>query len=91
LLSARNPFRIGDWIQLGEYQGIVQNLNMRTTILMTLDGNHIQIPNSLVFKSVITNFSSNPNRRAEFHVGIGYANSIVQTQELIIATLHAHP
>ena len=91
LLSARNPFRIGDWIQLGEYQGIVQNLNMRTTILMTLDGNHIQIPNSPVFKSVITNFSSNPNRRAEFHVGIGYANSIVQTQELIIATLHAHP
>ncbi len=91
LLSARNPFRIGDWIQLGEYQGIVQNLNMRTTILMTLDGNHVQIPNSLVFKSVITNFSSNPNRRAEFRVGIGYTNSIVRVQELIIATLHAHP
>ena len=91
LLSMRNPFRTGDWIQLGEYQGIVQNLNMRTTILMTLDGNHVQIPNSLVFKSIITNFSSNPNRRAEFHVGIGYANSIVEAQELIIQALHAHP
>lgn len=91
LLSVRNPFRTGDWIQLGEYQGIVQNLNMRTTILMTLDGNHVQIPNSLVFKSIITNFSANPNRRAEFKVGIGYANSIVAAQELIIHTLRAHP
>lgn len=91
LLSVRNPFRTGDWIEIGEYQGIVQNLNMRTTILLTLDGNHIQIPNSLVFKSVVTNFSSNPNRRAEFLVGIGYENSIVAAQELIIATLRGHP
>lgn len=91
LLSMRNPFRTGDWIQLGEYQGVVQNLNMRTTILMTLDGNHVQIPNSLVFKSIITNFSANPNRRAEFHVGIGYAHSIVKVQELIIQALRAHP
>jgi hypothetical protein len=52
LLSVRNPFRTGDWIQVGEYQGIVQNLNMRTTILLTLDGNHVLIPNSVVFKSV---------------------------------------
>lgn len=91
LLSARNPFRTGDWIKIGDHQGIVQNLNMRTTILLTLDGNHVQIPNSLVFKSVITNFSSNPNRRAEFTLGIGYDNSIVKAQDLIIAILRAHP
>lgn len=91
LLSVRNPFRTGDWIEIGEYQGIVQNLNMRTTILLTLDGNHIQIPNSLVFQSVVTNFSSNPKRRAEFTVGIGYENSIVAAQDVIIATLRDHP
>lgn len=91
LLSVRNPFRTGDWIRIGDCQGIVQNLNMRTTILLTLDGNHIQIPNSVVFNSIITNFSTNPNRRAEFTVGIGYENSIVQAQDLIIATLRTHP
>ncbi|MEH6831218.1 MAG: mechanosensitive ion channel domain-containing protein, partial [Sulfitobacter sp.] len=63
LLSIRNPFRAGDWIQVGEHQGIVQSLNMRTTVLLTLDGNHVQIPNALVFKSIIKNFSTNPNRR----------------------------
>jgi len=91
LLSVRNPFRTGDWIQIGDHQGIVQNLNMRTTVLMTLDGNHIQIPNSLVFKSIVTNFSTNPGRRADFVVGIGYAESIVAAQELIIDALRAHP
>lgn len=51
LLSIRNPFRAGDMIKVGEHQGIVQNLNMRTTVLLTLDGNHLQIPMRL-FSSV---------------------------------------
>ena len=91
LLSVRNPFRTGDWIQVGEHEGIVQNLNMRTTILLTLDGNHVLIPNSLVYKSVVTNFSTNPGRRAEFDVGIGYADSIVKAQDVILDALRAHP
>ncbi len=91
LLSIRNPFRAGDLIEVGEHHGIVQNLNMRTTVLLTLDGNHVQIPNAFVFKSVITNFSTNPNRRAEFKVGIGYDDSVLAAQKVIIDALHAHP
>lgn len=91
LLSVRNPFRAGDWIEVGGHQGIVQNLNMRTTVLLTLDGNHVQIPNASVFKSVIKNFSTNPNRRTEFGVGIGYDDSILEAQNVIIQALRAHP
>ncbi len=91
LLSIRNPFRAGDWIQVGEHQGLVQNLNIRTTVLLTLDGNHVQIPNTLIFKSIIKNFSTNPNRRAEFTVSIGYEDSILKSQEIIIQALRAHP
>lgn len=91
LLSVRNPFRAGDAIEVGGITGIVQNLNMRTTVLLTLDGNHVQIPNALVFKSVMTNFSSNPNRRAEFKVGIGYDDSVLEAQAVIITALQEHP
>lgn len=91
LLSIRNPFRAGDWIEVGDNQGIVQNLNMRTTVLLTLDGNHVQIPNAFVFKSIIKNFSTNPNRRTEFKVGIGYDDSVLAAQSIIIQALHAHP
>ncbi len=91
LLSIRNPFRAGDWIKVDQHQGIVQNLNMRTTVLLTLDGNHVQIPNALVYKSIIENFSTNPNRRSDFIVGIGYDDSVEEAQNVIIHALRTHP
>ncbi|MFX0541103.1 mechanosensitive ion channel domain-containing protein [Roseovarius sp. S4756] len=91
LLSIRNPFRTGDWIIVAGHQGIVQNLNMRTTVLLTLNGNHVQIPNAIVYKSVIENSSTNPNQRSEFGVGIGYDDSVLEAQEVIIEALRAHP
>lgn len=91
LLSIRNPFRVGDTIDVSGQTGIVQNLNMRTTVLLTMDGNHVQIPNALVFKNVITNFSSNPYRRAEFKIGIGQDDPVQVAQDVIITALRAHP
>lgn len=91
LLSIRNPFRSGDLVRIGESEGIVTNLNTRSTVLLTLDGNHVQIPNALVFKSIITNFSSNPSRRSDFTVGIGYDDRTSQAQEIIQGVLNAHP
>ncbi len=91
LLSMRNPFRAGDWIRVADHAGIVQNLNMRTTILLTLEGNHVQIPNALVFKSIIENFSTGANRREEFTVGIGYDDSVLEAQTVIVDALRAHP
>ena len=90
VLSLRNPFRTGDYISVDGTEGIVQNLNTRTTVLLTLDGNYIQIPNATVFKNKITNYSSNPYRRSEFMVGIGYECSIVEAQDLILKVLMTH-
>src|SRR3546814_19202523 len=39
-------------------------------ILMTLEGNHMRIPNSTVFKAVILNYTRNPERRFDFELGI---------------------
>jgi len=89
-LSLRNPFSTGDLISVDGSEGIVQNLNTRTTVLLTLDGNHIQIPNAIIFKNKITNYSSNPYRRAEFLVGIGYDASIGHAQEIIVQVLKQH-
>ena len=72
LLSVRNPFHAGDLIEVGGNTGVVQNLNVRSTVLLTLDGHQVQIPNSIVYKSIIKNYSSIPSRRAEFTVGISY-------------------
>jgi small conductance mechanosensitive channel len=91
LLSIQRPFRTGDLVEIGGMLGIVQQLNVRTTVLMTLTGNHVQIPNALVYKSTLTNFTSNPNRREDFTVGIGYDADIARAQEIALKVLGDHP
>lgn len=90
-LSLQNPFRMGDLVEIAGIEGFVQALTTRVTILMTLDGNHVQIPNATVYKSSILNFTSNPKRRADFLIGIGYDVSITDAQELALKVLQDHP
>ena len=51
----------------------------------------MQVPNSTVFKSTLRNFTSNPNRRDDFIVGIGYDDSITFAQEVALKVLAEHP
>ena len=47
---------------------------------MTLDGNHVRIPNAAVFKSIIYNYSINPRRRFDFGLGVGVNEDLVDVQ-----------
>ena len=90
-LSLQQPFRSGDLVEVANITGFVQRLTSRTTILMTLDGNQVQIPNSTVFKSTIRNFTSNSNRREDFVVGVGYDAHIPHVQQIALDVLDQHP
>lgn len=70
MLSIRQPFRANDHVLIGDREGRVIRLNSRATILMTLDGNHLRIPNNTVFKADILNYTRNPERRFDFILGI---------------------
>ncbi|MDN7137232.1 mechanosensitive ion channel family protein [Pseudidiomarina sp. 1ASP75-14] len=88
LLSARNPFRIGDVIQIGEFTGNVVRLTSRDTVLMTLDGNHLRIPNSVIITSSMTNFTLNPLRRVDFYVDITPDADLADARQLCVSILH---
>ena len=90
-LSMQRPFETGDLVEVTGVTGYVQQLNVRTTILMTLDGNLVQIPNASVYKSNLRNFTTNANRREDFVVGIGYDDSINEAQEIARKVLADHP
>ncbi len=90
-LSMQRPFETGDLVEVSGVTGYVQQLNVRTTVLMMLDGNIAQIPNATVYKSTLRNFTTNPNRRESFDVGIGYDDSIDQAQEIARKILAEHP
>lgn len=91
LISTRNPFKSGDRIEVAGHLGIVQQVNSRTTVLMSLDGNYIQIPNAVIYKSTIRNYTANPKQRLDFGVGIGYDDDLIAAQQTIIDTLNGHP
>lgn len=90
-LSVNNPFHGGDLIEIDGITGYVQRLTIRSTILITLDGNYVQIPNAKVYKSNIRNYTSNPNRRDDFIIGISYRCAIADAQEIALKTLKEHP
>ena len=70
MLSLRQPFQPNDLVEIEGDTGRVIRLTSRATILLSLDGNHIRIPNSVVFKSRIINYTRNPERRFSFDIGI---------------------
>jgi small-conductance mechanosensitive channel len=84
LLSLRKPFAPGDHILVENREGKVVALTSRATMLMTLDGNQLTLPNALVFKSVMLNYTQNPLRRFDFTVVLGVDESIRQSQELAL-------
>lgn len=87
LLSLRQPFAPGDSVRIDTYEGSVISLNSRTTILMTSEGNHLQLPNSFVFKSILLNFSHNPKRRFEFTLMVGHEVSLHTALDIGIAAI----
>ena len=90
-LSVQTPFRNDDVVEINGITGIVQRMTIRSTVLMTFQGNHVQIPNSVIYKSTIVNYTSNPNRRDDFAIGIGYDMDIAKAQAAALDVLHEHP
>jgi len=91
MLSLRQPFRANDHVLIDDMEGRVIRLTSRATVLMTLDGNHLRIPNSTVFKAVILNYTSNPQRRFQFDLGIDADDDANAGRQLGRATLAALP
>ncbi len=87
LLIGRRPFAIGDLIKVDEHEGKVMRLTMRETVLMTLDGNHLSLPNATVFKARVLNYTRNPRRRFDFVVGAGVDTDLLMAQQLGVETL----
>ncbi len=81
LLGLRRPFSPGDSLRIDSHEGKVVALTSRVTILMTLEGNRLSLPNALVFKSVVLNYSSNPKRRFDFVIPVDPASSVGVAQE----------
>jgi small conductance mechanosensitive channel len=96
LLSLQNPFRTGDLIDVTcpvtgySATGFVDRLTLRATILVSFEGNHIQIPNATVYKSNIRNYTTNPNHREDFIISISADSSIANAENAALKAVSSH-
>ncbi len=91
LLSLRQPFAPNDLVCIEEHEGHVVRLTSRATVLLTLEGNHVRIPNARVYKGVIVNYTRNPLRRFDLAAGVGTGEDLAAAQRLGIETLRGTP
>jgi small-conductance mechanosensitive channel len=87
LLSMRRPFAPNDYVAIDGAEGRVVRLTSRATVLLTLEGNHLRIPNAKVFKAVLVNYTSNPLRQFNFVVEVAVNEDLVRAQALGVQTL----
>lgn len=90
LLGVRRPFQIGDYIQVAGFAGVVKSLNSRATVLVTLEGNQVRIPNATVFKESVVNSSVAQSTRATFDVVVPYDVSTAAAQDAVDRALGGH-
>ena len=76
LLLFRQPFEVGDQIIAQGYEGTVERIETRATIIKTYDGRRVLIPNSDVYTNSVLVNTAFEKRRSQYDVGIGYNDKI---------------
>lgn len=87
ILLAARPFRIGDQVVIGDYEGTVVQIQLRATTMRTYDGRLVYIPNQRVFLSSIINNTASPVRRSDVIVGVDYDADLSTARQAILAAV----
>ena len=82
LILIRRPYTIGDEIVVDNYEGRVEHIESRATMIRTYDGRRVVIPNSDIYTKAVTVNTAYPTRRDEYNVGIGYGDDPMLAAEI---------
>lgn len=91
LIMVTKPFDLGDLIQAAGVIGTVEETNIVSTKIRTLDNQVIVIPNNAIWGSIITNVNAMPTRRVDLVFGIGYEDDMEDAQKTIEQVVMSHP
>jgi small conductance mechanosensitive channel len=91
MLILFRPIQVGDFVEVAGKMGTVKQINLNFTELADLSNVHVIVPNSEVWGNIITNYSVNKTRRAEWHFGVGYGANLKTAEEVIRSTIMSDP
>ncbi len=87
MLLLFRPFKVGDFVEMAGFSGVVKEIQIFNTLLTTGDNKVVLIPNGGISTSSMTNYSRMPERRVDFSFGIGYGDDIDKAYEALRAVI----
>lgn len=84
LMAFSRPLEVGDIVETNDFFGTVEEVNLRSTIIRTPQGQHVLIPNSEVFSNPLKNFSRTADQRVDLNCGVSYADDLEQAERIAI-------
>lgn len=88
ILAFKSPFKLDDLIEVNGIIGHVKDISIRETLIKTLDGKDVFLPNSIILKNPLYNYTIDGFLRYEFTVGIAYENNPTEAITLILDTVN---
>ena len=83
LILLRQPFEIGDQIIVDQYEGTVEKIKTRATIITTYDGKRVVIPNNTVYNNSVTVITAHELIRSQYDVGLGYDEDYMEAMKIL--------
>jgi small conductance mechanosensitive channel len=83
LIVLFRPYRVGDFIEAAGINGVVEQVQILTTVLKTGDNKQVIVPNGQIMDSIITNYSANDTRRVDMVVGVSYDDDLDKVRDTI--------
>ena len=91
ILAFKPPFRIGDFVDINGFRGQILSLNLRDTQIKTNDGKDVFIPNAIIIKNPLVNFTIDGFLRYDFIIGLDYGSDYKAAMALILNTVSKVP
>jgi small-conductance mechanosensitive channel len=91
LLLIRQPFNIGDVVEISGFSGTVQDIDIRDTSIKTFDGDLVILPNADVLANPIKNFSGLKKRRRKIQIGLGYEEDVERAKKIFLTAIQSVP
>jgi len=83
LIVAFRPYKVGDFIEGGGVSGVVEQVQIFSTIMRSGDNKKIIVPNSQMMAGEIVNYSANDTRRIDLVAGCGYDDDLDEVRQVL--------
>ena len=90
LIILTRPFKIDDYIKVGDYEGTVEDIHLVHTKMRTFDNRVIYIPNGTLSSSTVENYSAKDLRRVDLTFSVSYNTDVEFAKKVILEAVSAH-